>query len=529
MDARGPPLSPSITRGIRKSNSTKSAGARSTKSHESVHVLGSHPLGTLRVLGPDSSPRISEHLDANSDDEGPPPLEPEPTSENAYQLSGHQRNRSANSQSSSARPKSPLLDCQDHEMGGGDVTVILDLPEIFTVAYDSLSFTAQNFVGVRDVPVGPHFFWVAHPSGVAARSGVWILTSESHHHVHVVQWDKYNEVLTDATRSECRNHVESMPTIHAQLVPYPDPSATNETRGELSASKIETNRSIWQQLTTHINSRVLNRIAGPQVGGWFVHTLDRAHGALHFSPELELERAVPNKNLQQRELHFTFERTTRLFSLLSLGAERSQQAIDPTTYLMSQIEDPNSGLMYDDLIGELQFSFIVGIHIGTDACLEQWWFMLLKLIIKAHLLVQRKPFLVAAMWHTVAAQITYTSEWMETSILDNSEAKCRELRIGLIIYKRRMEEFLQSDENLIEPIHLAVGTAFSRVEAVLTDLGWDLTDDYVRRGMVMMEDGEEIELELTDLEAEDERGEWAPEIVEFDENGRQRGLISWLD
>jgi A1 cistron-splicing factor AAR2 len=45
----------------------------------------------------------------------------------------------------------------------------------------------------------------------------------------------------------------------------------------------------------------------------------------------------------------------------------------------------------------------------------------------------------------------------------------------------------------------------------------------------MMEDGEEVELEMAELQAEDERGEWAPEVVQLDEQGRQTDLISWDD
>lgn len=513
-------------KGITKSNSTASAGARSTKSHESVSVVGPYPLGTLRVLRPESSPRTTEHHALDHDDDiGPPPLEP--PIEEAYQLTGAHHHSSR--QSSAANPIKRSRSAQSHPMGGGDVVIIIDLPEVFTVGFDALSFTAQHFGGVKDVPEGPHFFWVAHPSGVAARAGVWLLGSESRDHVHVVQWDKYNETLTEAPRSEARNHAENVANIHAKLIPYSDPSKVGGAVGQLSVSKIEANLAIWSQLTTSITKPLLNRITGPQVGGWIVHTLDRALGVVQFSAEVQLERAVPNKNLQQKHLKFTFERTTRLFSLESLGPDRTLEAIDPTNYLLSQIEDPSNDLVYDDLVGELQFSFIVGLLLGNDACLDQWWFMVLKLVVKSHLLVEKQPLLAAALWRTLTAQITYGIEWIETTMLDSSEHHCRELRVSLIVYKRRMEEFLQGDENLITPNHLAVSTAFSRLESVLSSLGWDLTTNYVRRGIFMFEDGEEIELELSELDAEDERGEWAPEIVELDEQGRQLGLVSWTD
>ncbi|KAG6001532.1 hypothetical protein E4U43_001301 [Claviceps pusilla] len=545
------------SKGITKSNSTASAGARSTKSHESVSVVGPYPLGTLRVLRPESSPRTTTYSAVDQDDDiGPPPLEP--AIEDAYQLSGshhhhhhhqqqqqqHQqqhRHHHSGCQTSLAGPSSSsslasltssssakrTRGAQAHSMGGGDVAIIIDLPDVFTVGYDALSFTAQHFGGVRDIPEGPHFFWVTHPSGVAARAGVWLLGSQSRDRVHVVQWDKYNENLTEALSSEARNHAENVPNIHAKLIPYSDPSKVGDAVGQLSASKIDANLAIWTQLTTSITSSLLDRITGPQSGGWIVHTLDRGQGVVQFSAEVHLERLVPNKNLQQRQLKFTFERTTRLFSLEARGSDRSLEAMDPTKYLLSRIEDPSNDLVHDDLVGELQFSFIVGMLLGNDACLDQWWFMVLKLLVKSHLLVEKQPLLAAALWRSLTAQITFGTKWLETTALDPEEQRCRELRIGLIIYKRRLEEFLQSNENLITPDHLGVSTAFSRLESALTDLGWDLITDYVRRGILMLEDGEEVELELSELDAEDERGEWAPEIVELDEHGHEFGLVSW--
>ncbi|MCJ1392206.1 hypothetical protein MMC18_005073 [Xylographa bjoerkii] len=44
---------------------------------------------------------------------------------------------------------------------------------------------------------------------------------------------------------------------------------------------------------------------------------------------------------------------------------------------------------------------------------------------------------------------------------------------------------------------------------------WELSDSWVRRGMVELEDGERVELVMADMEGEDERGEYAPVVVEM--------------
>jgi A1 cistron-splicing factor AAR2 len=41
-----------------------------------------------------------------------------------------------------------------------------------------------------------------------------------------------------------------------------------------------------------------------------------------------------------------------------------------------------------------------------------------------------------------------------------------------------------------------------------------------------LEDGEIIDAALTEFEDEDERGEYAPQIIELDEHGREKGLFS---
>ena len=96
--------------------------------------------------------------------------------------------------------------------------------------------------------------------------------------------------------------------------------------------------------------------------------------------------------------------------------------------------------------------------------------------------------------------------------------------------QRRLNELLASLGSQATPAQQLVQSAFADVEdAASTTLDWDISGDYLRKGRVALEDGEEVELEMDDLEAEDERGEFAPEVVELDETGKQRGLVSWSD
>ncbi|KAL7905504.1 AAR2 domain-containing protein [Trichoderma velutinum] len=512
------PASPLPLGGPRKSSSD----ARSVMSHESVPVLGAHPYGSLHVVQHDELMEVEERQDSP-----PPPLDPPENLKDRKRVQFSNAQPEIRDDSSSLSTRVAI----NHSMGGGDVLLILDLPEVYLVGYDTTSFTARHFGGIRDIPPGPHFFWVTHPDSGAVRTGFWIVSSGTHQ-VHVLQWDRFNETVLEPSRAEARIQAENLDSFHDKLVPYSDPSSVN-TGGERLDASVQKAASeklkIWKRLSGSVTEQILGRVTGQHANSWHVDTTDRVKGAVLLAAEMELERRFSNHMLQSRELNFSFSQHSKTYSADTLGAARSLAATDATSYMMSVMSEPNKELSEDDVVGELQFAFIVGVHLGNDACIQQWWHMVLKLILKAYLLPEYRPALAAKLLQTIATQLQYSSEWLDESIMDYSGSNSQELRLSLIIYKRRLDEVLNSLGTHATPDQLKVGNAFAKVEAEVVALGWDLHADYLRKGKVMMEDGEEVEVEMAELQAEDERGEWAPEVVELDEHGRQRDLVSWDD
>ena len=45
---------------------------------------------------------------------------------------------------------------------------------------------------------------------------------------------------------------------------------------------------------------------------------------------------------------------------------------------------------------------------------------------------------------------------------------------------------------------------------------WQLGDEFVRRGMLELEDGEQIEMDMAEMDEKDEKGEYAPIVVDLD-------------
>ena len=476
-------------------------GAQSTTSHDSLPSVGTYPFGSLRVHEIPESPHDAKEQPEgimDVDDDDPPPLEGDPPQD--------------------------IVPVLQHGMGGGDVVIVLDLPEIFHVGYDCVSFTAKHFGGVRDIPPGSHFFWVAHPEGTSTRCGVWIV-STGNDKVHVLQWDKYNEILGDPTSSEARIQVENLPSIHNKLVSYRDPSATNGgAQGHgMQGPTPKTNEKIWTQLTDCISEAVLDRILGPKHQSWFTHTADRVSGAAVMAAEVELDKRISNPFLQGRELNFIFSQLSKTYSTKHTGSDRTNDATDATSHILSLLHDPTLGLTDQDIIGEYQFAYIVGTHLGNDSCVQQWWHVLVKLLLQAYNLPMRNAPLTEAMLRTTAAQISHNLNYLDTSIFDYSESQTRELRLALTVYKRRLEEL---------PVPTSTDLALRQIEAVVvkSPLEWELDgDSYLRKGKIMTDEGEELDVEVADLQAEDERGEWAPEVVELDESGKEKGLVSWTD
>ncbi len=500
---------------------------RDTYSHATEHdaSAGGVRETLLAELTPQAS--ISPHHEAGA----PPPL---------GALGALDALDALDADSDGERPDSPPMPrprrAPTHTRGGGDVVLILGLPDVFTVGYDAVSFTARHFGGVRDVPPGPHLFWAAHPGGMATRSGSWIVSAggRAANRVHVLKWDGASELLGDAPADEVPTDVDA---FHAKLLPYRDPTAQSGSGGgsggigDMNETQAAENERIWGQLTNCITEDLLSRVTG-QSGGtaWHINTMDHVRGEVLLSGEREMEQHISHSQATAppptRELRFALDQHAKTYSAERFGADRTREAIDATSYLVSLLD--GGAVTEASLVGELQLAFLAGVHLGNDACLAQWWHVLLRLLLQAYALPRRRPALAAAWLRAVTAQLAYGGAWLDTPLTELSEpSRGRALRLALIVYKRRLDELLSSGETAAAD----VAAAFARLEAVVAGpaFGWDIRGEYLRSGKVVMEDGEEVELEMEELQAEDERGEWAPEVVELDEQGREKGLISWND
>lgn len=530
--------------------SADSPSLNSLKSVDSAPVTGIYPFGSLRVI---NEPRHDDTaIAATTADFDMDLTTPLTIPDRTPELSVHEDQ-----------------ELELELLKGGDVLILDDLPATFTVGCDTISFsTTQQFLGFRDIPPGAHLIWVASSESTSTRSGYWLVTPEREEgipgRVYVKQWDKFNELLSDpASQAEERFQRERLGHIFQSLAPYQFKASTSAVAPPSRSGDSEplpaflSNTTIWSQLTSAITPALLNSLAGEDGNTWAVNTSDRIVGETTLPEEARL---YPSS---EARLRFRFPMDQPPFDPKAEGAARTEQAMDPTTWVLSVAVGGRDDDGSDDddrhhaLLGELQFAFLTGMHLGNFSCLEQWWHYVTRIVFRAYRMAVVRPALARRLLETFHAQLVYSDRYLEgEGVLETMPDNAHRLRRALAIYKSRLTEQLLALGDRCDEAQHGVGRAFEALESWLWRLGWDLRDvgaamadggppgaaavagsrnvvgsgagDYVvRAGKYMLEDGEMVDAELEDgFESEDERGEFAAVVVDLDENGRPTDLVS---
>lgn len=481
---------------LSKSSSTSTnRSTRSAKSVHSVHAVGNFPLGSLRVHSP--SPTRAPSVDTH--------------------------------------------EC----LKSGDVVVIRDIPAGSLFGYDTRSFTiaaTDNFQGIRDIPPGPHFVWGSSASNTS-RTGFWIMSakrsSDEYGEIHVKKWSSYAETLSEeVSAAEVRIQKGCVPEILDKLQKYSisNPSKSNPLSFSGVAQLYAEDSNIWTHLTSAMKGALLTKITGKSWNHWQISSSDD-----YKAPR---QTSLPDDPMDFRRdevLRFIFPRSDRTFSDGSLGRDRTEQAMDTSSHIKSVIASQCTFEDQDEIIGEMQFCYVTGMILGNLACMEQWAHII-KVLFRAYRLVLELPVFFRKAIQAFHAQLIYDEEGLDSSILDHDPTLSGDLKKLLTVFKRRLSELLLDEGNHLTDDQNAVGKAFGELESWLWKWGWDLRSNYVRSGKLQLEDGEFVDAELADFEDEDERGkesciyrgwldadrivgEYAPVMVDLDEEGREKGLI----
>ncbi|KAK2737373.1 hypothetical protein FQN57_007552 [Myotisia sp. PD_48] len=440
--------------------------------------------------------------------------------------------------------------------------LITSLPPKTLVGLDLLSFNSTpNFHGVKDLPPGAHILYTGSTESFSLRTGEWIIITGPNLNQHNVpaidirlrQWDQTFEMLSLVDERLAMQQRANLSRIWTAggLLPY---GSNSRTQGQASGENSSTATSTedmpvlddWTKLTNYITPSVLERILGDaeeeengSLPRWIVTSGSSAVGDSDQIPGISTDGdgrySIAGGKIHGPQSHMGFlpvdlKKTWREGAV---GRERTEGARDRswalghiaqwaeansainiyTTGSITEIEDghaevENFGEMH--ILGELQFTFLTALTLINFSCLEQWR-RLLDLIFTCQAAITEREAFFAQVLKILRLQLEHNND-VEGGLLEMDGDD------GGAILRKLLTKFRGAVYDLPAwPREPAVVTELKKLEAwAKEEYGWELArESIVQRGVVELEDGEQVEMEIKGAAEEDETGEYAPVVVEL--------------
>lgn len=262
----------------------------------------------------------------------------------------------------------------------------------------------------------------------------------------------------------------------------------------------------WSGLTDHISPRLLGHLT--QNEEWRITSASCAEEDMDKIPGLTDE----GTGEEERELGVLGINLKRTWREGALGRERTEAALDSSWALSDIVERWQSQDQEEKgewvVLGQMEACFIMVLTVANYSCLEEW---------------KRCVGLVL----TCKRALREREAWFEQLLLllKRQMERCEDVEGGLFDLNDEGGSYLKG---LLKRFKMALGQVFGETEGedvkqamealeafLKGDYGWELGDEFVRRGMLELEDGEQVEMEMEEMEGEDERGEYAPVVVEL--------------
>lgn len=203
--------------------------------------------------------------------------------------------------------------------------LLLRLPPALLLGIDLLTLTtpsASSFHGIKNLPPGPHFVFVAETPSDSLRTGFWFFVPATSPPTLIVRsWDPDSSslALCPSDSAEERAQRTHLPAIwDVGLMPYRQ-SASQEPESE---------SGVWQELTAHITPALLRRLLS-EPHDWTMTTSSCAPQDRDDIPGLSLGNARGvngiGKEPELRTLGIDLKRTWRAGAV---GRERTEGAVD---------------------------------------------------------------------------------------------------------------------------------------------------------------------------------------------------------
>ncbi|KAJ5776800.1 hypothetical protein N7520_000046 [Penicillium odoratum] len=460
-------------------------------------------------------------------------------------------------------------------------TILLpDLPPKTLVGIDLITFTSTaNFHGIRDLPGGWHFLYTGTTESLSLRSGAWFYigdvtavgyekidsalvphtkksTQNNGPEIYIWKWSADTESLI-SLKGDNGTHCQEAMRHKANLGAVWQSGGLFRYRSRVSKSMVtnaegtkdgeaakleddeeseESGRKDWRRLTDRISPGILTRMIGnPNYDvdahpRWMVTSASTANRDADHIPGLEPrkvgEDGVPQTTgEQEREFGFLPIDLKHTWREGAIGRERTEAAQDRSWALgdlmdrFSSYKNPATGEMVFNgqlgeaqILGELQFTFMMVLTMMNYSCLQQW---------------KRLLELVLTSFRAIVDQEGFMSEFV--ALLLRQLKRCDDVEGGLFemdgddggaFLRDLLKKFRRSVYQAVEEGKGSlVKKELARLENwVKEEYDWELTHEtLVKRGMIQLEDGEEVEIDMDDNDEDEETGEYAPMIVDSEQ------------
>ena len=268
----------------------------------------------------------------------------------------------------------------------------------------------------------------------------------------------------------------------------------------------------------YITDPLLDRVLGEGQGGrrkrdarfWNTSSVSSAPQDSEKIPGLSASESVIEGEKDLNFLPIDLKRTWREGAV---GRERTDAVRDRSWYLGHLIEcaaGPSGDKRYGaaQLLGELQLCFLMVLTLANWSCLEQWKRILGVLLSCQQALVEVEDYFVAAV-RVVRMQLKHCED-VEGGLFDFKEEGAGWLKELLSRFRSNVEEVFEVADGQILKAEL------KKLEEDLSDrYGWEQRKDTLKRGLLELEDGERVDMDMNGADEEDETGEYAPLVIDL--------------
>ncbi|KEF59433.1 uncharacterized protein A1O9_04277 [Exophiala aquamarina CBS 119918] len=447
--------------------------------------------------------------------------------------------------------------------------VFLDLPPKTFIGIDLISFNSSaQFQGISEIPHGLHFLYSGTDASLSIRQGRWInLADGDGHECQIVQWnadseslDLLNEgpeetqnVISSTTRVSRRGllNYEALQAATSDLAAQQSRDATGSrsrrhglstrlndqtAEGEDDGADAEDDNdrdsdahaSTWTDLTSYISPALLTRILTRE---WITTSISSAPSDTETIPGLSHLEA--NDALHQHPLRLLPIDLKQTWAATDVGRVRTDRARDRSWYLSTLIdtagnsastrssasatttaqekamsENERKALGASHVLGELQFCFLMVLTLANYSCLEQWKRLLGVIFTCYHAVREVEPYFVQIV--RVLREQMRRVEDVEGGLFElRDEMASAWLRRNWARFRGTVEEVFGEDDGKVLKMEVEVLQTFFEDQ-----YGWASERDRLRRGMLELEDGETLEVSVAGVDEDEERGEYAPVVVD---------------